>query len=74
MDKFADKIKKINYIAIDDSDISTSGNLYESLRTMAADLLVDYSTICKKLNENKELGRCFVTSKSTKITYYIIKL
>ncbi len=72
MDKFVHKIGKINYIVVEENEVLSSGELFESLRTMSTSLQIDYSTISKKLNEGG--GRCYATSKQTKKIFHIIKL
>jgi hypothetical protein len=67
MDKY---IKKYNYLVI---KADTSIEVYSSLRRIQADILVDASTISKKLKEN-EGDYCYVTSKPMGYVFYIKKL
>lgn len=67
MDKY---IKKYNYLVI---KADTSVEVYASLRRIQADILVDASTISKKLKEN-EGDYCYVTSKPMGYVFYIKKL
>jgi len=63
-------IKKYNYLVI---KADTSVDLYSSLRKIQADILVDASTISKKMKENG--GDCCVcTSKPMGYVFYIKKL
>ncbi len=48
----------------------SSCNVYKSLREIQDDICVDYSTISKKLKEDKT---CFVTPKGSETHYYIKK-
>ena len=49
MDEFQKQIKELNYIVLSDDGFC---NAYTSLRTMSNEILVDYSTISKKLKVN----------------------
>ena len=63
-------IKKYNYVVI---KADTSVEIYQSLRRIQADILVDASTISKKLKENNG-DYCYVTSKPIGYVFYIKKL
>ncbi len=62
-------IKKKNYLVIK-SDKSVE--LYSSLRKIQEDILVDASTISKKLKDNRDF--CICTSKPMGYVFYIKKL
>ena len=63
-------IKKYNYLVI---KADTSVDVYQSLRRIQADILVDASTISKKLKEN-DGDHCYVTSKPMGYVFFIKKL
>tara|TARA_B100000902_G_scaffold286995_1_gene273142 strand:+ start:14378 stop:14629 length:252 start_codon:yes stop_codon:yes gene_type:complete len=63
-------IKKNHYLVI---KADTSVDVYQSLRRIQADILVDASTISKKLKEN-DGDYCYVTSKPMGYVFYIKKL
>ena len=63
-------IKKYHYLVI---KADTSVDVYQSLRRIQADILVDASTISKKLKEN-DGDYCYVTSKPMGYVFYIKKL
>ena len=54
--------------------MSPSGycNVFQSLRLISQEILVDYTTISKKLKENE--NGCFCVSKNDKETYFIKKI
>ena len=70
MENMEQYIKKYNYLVI---KADTSVEVYPSLRRIQADILVDASTISKKLKEN-EGDYCYVTSKPMGYVFYIKKL
>ena len=47
-------------------------NVFKSLRYISDEILVDYSTISKKLKENQD--GCFCVSKHDNQTYFIRKI
>ncbi len=63
-------VKKYKYVVI---KADTSVEIYQSLRRIQADILVDASTISKKLKENNG-DYCYVTSKPMGYVFYIKKL
>ena len=63
-------IKKNNYVVV---KADTSVDIYSSLRRIQADILVDASSISKKLKENNG-DYCYVTSKPMGYVFYIKKL
>jgi len=56
--------------------LSSNGycNVFQSLRLIAQEILVDYSTISKKLKDGEEDEGCFCISKIDKETYFIRKI
>ena len=69
MDEFQKQIETLHYIALSNDGTC---NTYSSLRTMATNIQVDFSTISKKLKSND--GICYCTSKETRIIYYIKRI
>lgn len=67
MEELQKYIIKMKYLVLNENITK----VYSSLRNMADEIKVDFSTISKKLKENKE---CFCISKETKINYFIKKL
>lgn len=63
-------VKKNNYLVI---KADTSVDLYSSLRRIQADILVDASTISKRMKENGG-NYCVCTSKPMGYVFYIKKL
>jgi hypothetical protein len=63
-------VKKNNYLVI---KADSSADLYSSLRRIQADILVDASTISKKMKENGG-DFCICTSKPMGYVFYIKKL
>tara|TARA_B100001094_G_C18160253_1_gene788862 strand:- start:380 stop:631 length:252 start_codon:yes stop_codon:yes gene_type:complete len=63
-------IKKYKYLVI---KADTSVDVYQSLRRIQSDILVDASTISKKLKENNG-DYCYVASKPMGYVFYIKKL
>jgi len=70
MDEFQEQIKSIHYIALSNNGACET---YSSLRTMATNIQVDFSTISKKLKSNDGIY-CYCTSKETRIIYYIKRI
>ena len=63
-------VKKYNYLVI---KADTSVEIYSSLRRIQADILVDASTISKRMKENGG-DYCMCTSKPMGYVFYIKKL
>ena len=70
MDEFQKQIETLHYIALSNDGTC---NTYSSLRTMATNIQVDFSTISKKLKSNEGLY-CYCTSKGTGTIYYIKRI
>tara|TARA_B100000886_G_C20060286_1_gene341438 strand:+ start:107 stop:328 length:222 start_codon:yes stop_codon:yes gene_type:complete len=72
MDHFQKNVELYNYIVLG-SD--STCNAYKSLRNIADDINVDYSTISKKLKNSLDKLKCFVSPKGNQENfYYIIKI
>lgn len=63
-------VKKYNYLVI---KADTSVEIYSSLRRIQNDILVDASTISKKMKENGG-DHCICVSKPMNYVFYIKKL
>ena len=70
MNEFVDLISKFKYLVLGGD---TSCNVYKSLRDISNDIIVDYTTISKKLKDNQGEW-CLCTSKQNKLNYYIKKI
>lgn len=70
MDEFTDLIKHYKYLVLGNDNTC---NCYRSLRDISNEIVVDYSTISKKLKENGG-NWCLCTSKESKFNYYIKKI
>ena len=68
MDYLSGIIDKSKYLVIDNDGIST---IFPSLRTTAAYILIDHSTLSKKLKNNSD---CICKAKPTKKYFYVKKL
>ncbi len=66
--KFESYFKKLNYLVIY-PDKSTK--FYKSLRNISEDILVDYSTISKKLVDS---DNCYVICRLNNYMFYIKKM
>ncbi len=69
MNTFPNILKRYKYLVITKHE---SCKLYSSLRDIAKDIGVDFTTISKKLKTNPEL--CICHAKTTKESYCIRKL
>lgn len=70
MEDIKDFLQKNNYLVIRED---RNYQLYSSLRNIAKDICIDYTTISKKINESKKYD-CFCKSKQTEEIFYIKKL
>ena len=68
MDFLSSIIDKSKYLVIDSNGNSS---IFPSLRTTANFLLVDHSTLSKKL---KNTSYCYCKAKTTKKNYYVKKI
>lgn len=70
MDNFKGLIKNYKYLVLGND---STCNCYRSLRDISTEIVVDYTTISKKLKENGG-GWCLCTSKESKSHFYIKKI
>ena len=67
--KFEEEVYLYKYLVLSPDGYC---NIFKSLRLISEEILIDYSTISKKLKEN-ETG-CFCVSKNDKQTYFVKKI
>lgn len=67
--KFEEEVYLYKYIVMNPNGYC---NVFQSLRLISQEILVDYTTISKKLKENE--NGCFCVSKNDKETYFIKKI
>jgi len=70
MDNFKELITHYKYLVLGNDNTC---NCYRSLRDISTEIIVDYSTISKKLKENGGEW-CLCTSKESKSHFYIKKI
>lgn len=71
MNDFKEHIARKRYLVVLHNKDENKPFLCSSLREIGENILIDYSTISKKLKEN---DHCFCTCKDTNSIYYIKKL
>lgn len=67
--KFEEEVLLYKYLVLGPQSYC---NVFKSLRLISQEIMVDYSTISKKLKENSD--GCYCVSKSDKETYFIKRI
>lgn len=70
MEKIQNFVNQYKYIVISEDE---SCKLYKSLRNISSEILIDYTTISKKINSSIT-NDTYCQSKTTKLYFYIKKI